>query len=207
VVARLIERLHAETEVFHAEADEDALQLLGPVAVADYWRYLTRCFGFVGPVERGLAATARLDQIIDIRRFHKGELIRSDLASLRMKKDEIEALPQCSVPLFDSVEEALGWAYVVERSTLGNHNLFRHLAAVMPGEIAFSSSYLKCYFGAVGEMWRAFGQALDRVGNPPSRGERVVEAAKTAFRTYRAWRHHQDEHEITASQSGEQRSA
>ena len=93
-------------------------------------------------------------------------------------------LPQCTVPLFDSPAEALGWAYVIERSTLGHHNLFRHLASRMPGEIAFASSFLKSYFGAVGEMWKNFLHALDMIDEAP--GETmVIEFAKSAFSAHR----------------------
>ena len=202
----LLERLQAETESFHEEADEDARRLLGRVGVADYWRFLARTYGFVLPVESTILSAPRAGELLDLRRFHKHNLLRQDLLQLGMHADEIEQLPRCTVPLFERPEDALGWAFVIERSTLGHTRLFHHLATVMPGEVAFTSAYLKCYFGAVGEMWRSFGNALDRIVEPSS-ADRVVEAAQTAFRVLRAWRRNRDVESAPPSDAGMQQSA
>lgn len=204
----LSDRLLAETAAFHADADEDAIEMLGAVSAADYQRFLVRSYGFVAPVERALGATPDIGLYLDIRRFKKQDMLRHDLEALHVPRDLIATLPQCTVPLFDKPEEALGWAYVIERSTLGHHNLFRHLAARMPGEIAFASSFLKCYFGAVGEMWKNFLHALDMVDDRP--GETlVIESAKSAFRAHRNWRHSLDDRDDSSPPSSpdQQRSA
>jgi heme oxygenase len=204
---RLIDRLMAETESFHAEADAEHVPLLGLVTARGYRRFLVRRYGFVGPIERSLIAIGGVDKLLDTRRFVKHELLRRDLLSFRMNAAAIDQLPQCTVPVFGGLAEGLGWAFVIERSTLGHTNLFRHLAAILPGEVAFSSSYLKCYFGALGEMWRDFGRVLDRVGELEQ--ARVIDSARTAFRTYRTWRHHQDENDHSGPWPpfGEQQSA
>jgi heme oxygenase len=204
---RLFEQLHTETEAFHAEADEDALQLLGAVGVADYWRFLIRTYGFVVPVERAIVQAPDVGDVVDVRRFHKHNLLRQDLLELGMQPREIDRLPQCPVPKLELAEDALGWAYVIERSTLGHSNLFRHLGMVMPGQMAFTSAYLKCYFGAIGEMWRSFGVALDRFAEP-RRSHRVIEAAKAAFHALGSWRlHHDDFEQEPPSDSGMKKSA
>lgn len=187
---RLVDQLQEETKSLHADVDDETLQLLGQVSAADYWAFLSRTYGFVFPVERSLATTVGLERLIDVRRFRKHELLRQDLLSFGMTPEQIEHLRQATVPVFESVEDALGWSYLIERSTLGHHNLFRHLGALLPGDVAFTSSYLKCYFGSVGEMWRGFGRALDLL--PERSAPRVIDAAKLAFTTYRIWRHHQE---------------
>jgi heme oxygenase len=186
---RLIDQPHAETEAWHADTDEDAVRLLGPTSADAYRAFLCRTYGFVAPVERSIAAVSGVGDYIDVRRFHKHELLRRDLVSFQMTSEQVERLPQCTVPVFDSPAEALGWAYLIERHTLAHSRLFHHLASVMPGEVAFTSSYLKCYFGAVGEMWRAFGQSLDRLAENPAQAARAIDAAKTAYRCHRTWRH------------------
>jgi heme oxygenase len=197
---RSIERLGAETEEYHAQADADALQLLGAVTAADYRRFLARVYGFLQPLERSLAVTAGLDRIVDTRRFTKAELLRRDLQSFRMSPAQIDQLPHCTVPLFESPEEALGWAYPIERSTLGHTNVYRHLASAIPGDVAFTSSYLKCYFGMIGESWKLFGDSIDAVASTDATLQRVVDAARTAFRTHRAWRErHEDELAVDGS--------
>jgi heme oxygenase len=105
---RLFEQLHTDTEAFHAEADEDALQLFGAIGVADYRRFLVRTYGFVVPVERAIVRAPHVDAALDVRRFHKHNLLRQDLLELGMQPHEIECLPQCPVPRFELAEDALG---------------------------------------------------------------------------------------------------
>lgn len=182
----LLDKLGVKLESLHAATDEDAL--LEAATPAGYRSYLTRMYGFVCPVERSIQSTLGLERYVDIRRFQKHELLRRDLMSLRMTAEQLNHLPFCSVPLFDGPEEAFGWAYLIERNTLRHGELFRQLALAIPGEVAFSSSYLKCYLGMVGEMWRSLGQALEAFEADHGRAERVFEAARAAFCCYQSWR-------------------
>lgn len=190
---RLIDRLSVETEEHHAQADEEVILLLGPVTPDDYRRFLVKMYGFVIAVERSIAGVRDLERVIDPRRFRKADMLRIDLRALRFTDRAIDALPQCTLPVFDRVEEALGWAYPIERSTLGYTNLYRHLAARIPGDVAFASSYLKCYFGMVGESWKRFGNAVEAFADSEAKAQRVIESARSAFRAWRLWREVQDE--------------
>ena len=199
---RLVDRLNQETGPSHPDVDQWALS--APVTTRGYQRYLMRTFGFVAPVERTITSTPKIDKFVDPRRFNKEELLRRDMIALRMTPAQIDAIRQCAVPLFDQPEEALGWAYFVERSTLAHNAVFRHFARGIPGDVAFASTYLKCYFGSVGEMWRGFGEALDGV---VARGEAkvklVIDGAQAAFRFYRGWsEQHEDEHDRPTASSG-----
>jgi heme oxygenase len=185
---RLIDRLSAETVPFHAEADEDTRAMLGATEAADYRRFLIRTYGFICPVERAIANVPGIEKYLDPRRLRKHELLRRDLSGFQMTSDQIGRIAQCPVPLLETPQEALGWAYPIERAALRHTQLFHHLAAVIPGAVVFTSSYLKCYFGAVGEAWKSYGQALDAVGEKPQQVRRVVEAARAAFRHHRSWR-------------------
>jgi heme oxygenase len=185
---RLIDRLGAETAPLHAEADQDAVALLSVSSAADYRRFLIRTYGFTCPVERAIASVPRIEQHLDPRRLRKHELLRRDLAGFQMTSDQIDRLARCSVPVLETPQEALGWAYPIERAALRHTQLFHHLATVIPGEVAFTSSYLKCYFGAVGEAWKSFGRALETVAVRPQQARRVVEAARAAFHACCSWR-------------------
>lgn len=185
---RLVDRLSAETASFHPDADEDIRDLLGNASAADYRRFLVRTYGFTCPVERAIASVPGIERYLDPRRLRKHELLRRDLASFQMTTEQINRIAQCPVPLVETPQEALGWAYPIERAALRHTQLFHHLAAIMPGEVAFTSSYLKCYFGSVGEAWKSFGRALDEFGDRPQHARRVIEAARAAFRYYRSWR-------------------
>lgn len=188
----LIERLSVATEEYHAGADEDGAMLLGPFTTADYRRFLARRHGFVVPLERSIAGVRGLDRVIDPRRFRKTEKLRADLVALRFPPDALEALPRCTLPRFDSVEEALGWAYPIERSTHEHTHLYRRLATHIPGDAAFASSYLRCYFGMIGESWNRYGDALEAAVDCDLKARRVIESARAAFRAWRSWRAAQD---------------
>jgi heme oxygenase len=199
VSVRLIDRLNDETAEFHAEVDNELVSR--PVNARRYQHYLVRTYGFVAPIERSISTTPDIENFVDLRRFNKEELLRRDLLALHYTTHQIDTLPQCTVPLFETAAEALGWAYFVERSTLAHSATFRYVASCIPGEVAFASSYLKCYFGAVGEMWRGFGDALELANNTNAKA--VIVAARAAFTLYQRWRHDDE----TTSTSGRLRLA
>jgi heme oxygenase len=188
-MTRLLDRLSDETRALHKEIEAEGEVLLGEVSLSTYRRYLTRWYGFLFPVERSLADLPQLSRVHDARRLRKHLLIEHDLNALGFKTPDVQALPQCmSVPMFDDVREAVGWAYVIERSTLEHPNLYRQLAGAIPGEMAFASSYLKCYSGSVGEMWRSFGQSIEVAATSPDDADRIIEAARAGYRQFRRWR-------------------
>lgn len=189
----LIDEVSRETEALHAVAGGVSL-LAFPTSDA-YRSYLVRLFGFVFPVERSILSTPRIERYVDIRRFHKHELLRRDLMALHMTYERIGNLPLCAVPALRTPEEALGWAYPIERSTLDHGDLFRRLASTIPGELAFASSYLKCYLGMLGEMWSDFGDALNAFARDLAKKERLIDSAKAAARCYRTWHFESDREE------------
>lgn len=185
---QLHERLERETEELQADADAELIALLGPATPADYRRFLERTLGFVAPLERSLWSTAGLDKLVDMRRFRKQALLRADLLGFGLKRDEIESLARCVIPDFESPEVALGWAYVVERSTLSHVSLFPHLASVMPGDVAYTATYLRAHQSAAGGSWRRFVDAIDMIPAHADGADRLIDAAKAAFHTHREWR-------------------
>lgn len=182
----LLDRIEAETRGLRVDARLDV-----DTTVEHYVRFLVRTYGFVRPLERAVLRTPALAQFVDARRLRKHELIARDLDVLGVTRDGVERLPQCTaVPWFDDVRDALGWAWLIEHATLAHMALFHTVARALPGEAAFAATYLKCYFGAVGEMWRSFGDALDTAARTPAQQDRIVEAAKQGARASRRWWHH-----------------
>ena len=112
---RLIDHLTQETVALHADVDNELV--LRPINPRAYQRYLARTYGFVAPIERSISTTPDIERYVDLRRFNKEELLRRDLLALHYSNHQIDSLPQCSVPLFNTSAEALGWAYFIERST------------------------------------------------------------------------------------------
>src|SRR4051812_9262744 len=165
---RLLARLNAETQIHHADADSDVDRYLfcEPIRSVDYKTYLERLYGFLVPVEAALAQAPELSSVIDVKGRSKAALVAHDLLALGMTMDEVNALPQCGrVAPFRGPAAALGWMYIVERPTLASAVIRGHLAAYLPTEMATASSYLMCYAGQVGAMWRELGMAMDQVAH------------------------------------------
>ena len=173
--------LESATETFDTEVD------IGSASAADYRRFLATTYGYVLPVELAARRVTGIEDVLDPRRLRKHELLQRDLVALGMNADAIAALPLSPVALVTSPEEALGWLFPIERATRRYTELFQRLAQSIPGDVAYSSSYLKCYFGAAGEMRRELEVALAMFGDTPARSKRLFEATRSAYEVYSVW--------------------
>lgn len=184
-MTRLLDRISDETRTLHQELESDGETLLADISVAGYRRFLCRWYGFVAPVEQALV---EIGHVHDRRRLHKHMLLAHDLQALGLDPLAVRALPRCAPVSFHDVREAVGWAFVLERSTLDHPTLYRRLAGAIPGEIAFASSYLKCHAGSVGETWRSFGQTIEAASTSSEDDDHILEAARAGYRHFRRWR-------------------
>jgi heme oxygenase len=115
-----------------------------------------------------------------------------------VRPQELSKVPLCPrIGTFDSVEDALGWLYVVERKTLLHSAMLRHLTVRMPQVMALASLYLSCYDHTAGTRWRDLGTALDRFATPESAGQIV--AAAPGVRCQRGWFRHRERGRRAAS--------
>lgn len=185
----MIERLNEETRAHHPEAETDFDILFDDETTPrHYLMFLIRAYGFEAPLESTLAITPNLEPMLDIKERAKANYLAQDLIALGLRQQQIADLPQClAIPQFRGAAEALGWMFVVERTTLAHSVLRRHLLTRLPRELRTASSYLSCYTGVVGMRWRSFGAALDEVARHPAIADRVVVAANEAFRCQRRW--------------------
>ena len=185
----MIERLNEETRAHHAEAESDFDVLFENETTArHYLMFLIRVYGFEAPLESTLAMTPNLELMIDLKERTKAGYLAQDLMALGLRPQQLAEMPQClSIPQFRGAAEALGWMFVVERTTLAHSVLRRHLQTRLPRELRMASTYLSCYAGVVGTRWRKYGAVLDDVARHPAIADRVVTAANEAFRCQRRW--------------------
>jgi heme oxygenase len=191
---RVLVRVNEETQPHHADADRDVDRFLFKpgVTAADYRSYLGRVYGFLVPLEASLATAPGLEDVLDVRARAKSALVVHDLLALGMSMEEVNELPQCmSIPAFRGAAAALGWMYVVERPLLASAVVRGHLATYLGAEMLLASSYLCCYAGPVGAMWRELGLAMDRVAHLPAIADRIVMSAHEAFRALQRFRSHE----------------
>jgi heme oxygenase len=185
----MIERHDRETRIHHAAAESDFDVLFDTETTPrHYLMFLVSVYGFEAPLESMLAMTPNLELVIDLKERTKAGFLAQDLMMLGLRPNQIAELLQClRVPHFHDAAEALGWMYVVERTTLAHSVLRRHLLTRLPRELRTASNYLSCYAGVVGARWRTFGAALDDLARKPAIADRVVAAANDAFCCRRGW--------------------
>lgn len=182
----MLARLKRETQPQRASADEGRLEPLRTTATADgYTAYLARVYGFEAPIEAAFLATRGLAEVMDLRWRTQIRLLRSDLAALGTV--DASTLPARPVPRFASVTEALGWMYVVEQGAVLHGQLHRHFARWLPAQLATAGSYLIGGARAVGLRLNELGAALDAHATRPDIADRIVDAARAAFRRQGMW--------------------
>jgi heme oxygenase len=188
----MVERLTEETRVHHAEADSEVDALFRQdVTATQYLLYLMRVYGFEAPLDSAIAMTPKLELVLDLRARSRAGFLAQDLMALGVRPAEVTALPLClAIPQFRSVAEAMGWLFVVERTTLAHSLIRRHLMTRLPREMEVASAYLSSYEGVVGKRWQELGAALDHVARHPAVAERIVSSANDAFRCRRNWSLH-----------------
>ncbi|MEO8704015.1 MAG: biliverdin-producing heme oxygenase [Kofleriaceae bacterium] len=189
----MIERLNTETRAYHAEADSDFDILFREDASASlYLVYLMRVYGFEAPLEVALSMTPNLELMIALRERQKSHHLANDLLALGLRPHEVAEVPRClTIPQARGAAEALGWMYVIERSTLAHSVIRRHLLTKLPREMHRASEYFQCYAGVVGTRWRHFGSVLDDVASSPAIANRIIASAGEAFRAQRRWIQHE----------------
>jgi heme oxygenase len=181
----LLLQLNRATRRWHPDADDPWLQLLRPaVTRAEYLEQLQRMYGFEAPLEGACQYTPKLASSIEVRHLRRAGLLAQDLLALGMRPSELAALPQCfSITPFKHLEEALGWLYVVERTTLLYDQIFRHLVHRLP-EVEPACAYLSMFDAPSSAHWERFGRTLDRF---VSRAPEVIAAAHAGFECMVDW--------------------
>ncbi len=176
--------LEAATRDCHPAADGWWHALLdGELRLSDYQDHLVLVYGFEAPVEASFALTPRLGLVTDLRARARATWIVQDLLALGLRPAKLARLPQCTtiVPFRDAIE-ALGWLYVVERSTIHHRALAERVARDLPmAPLAFLSA------NAFEARRQALQSALEKVARDYVLQDRVVAAARDAFACQQTW--------------------
>jgi heme oxygenase len=176
--------LEAATRDCHPVADERWLEMVnGVMTLPAYRDHLVTVYGFEAPIEAAFAMTPRLGLVLDLRAHARAGWIVHDLFGLGMRPAKLARLPQCIdiLPFLDPVE-ALGWLYVVERSTRFHKALGAAVAHALP-------SAPMTYLSTPSFELRKAGleSALERAVTSDAAHARVIDAARDAFACQREW--------------------
>lgn len=154
------------------------------VTRADYLAQLVRIYGLVAPFESACKYTPHVDRALGVR--SRAGLIAQDLLVLGLSASQVAMVPQCAaLATFEDVAEAAGWFYVIERSTLLQDGIRRHLSARLP-EVSDACSYLAA-FDSHGAHWSTVARLLDDVGARPDVADDMLATAGTGFEVVTRW--------------------
>lgn len=187
-VSGLLTKLNLATRQWHADVDDPWLELLRPdVSVADYLAQLVRTYGLIAPFESACKYSSGVASILEYRQLLRAGLIAQDLIALGITPAQLARIATCpDIDMFRTTAEALAWLYVIERSTLLQDGVRRHLVRTLP-MIANACAYLGAYEGHVGDHWLAFGRMLDRISTEHGNEHDIVAAAEGAFSSAKHW--------------------
>lgn len=177
-------QLGFETQVHHATADADRLQLMEVRSLLEYRTALASILGFEAPLEAALAPLCAGSLVRDRARAH---WLRRDLQALGMSVSTVDCLPHCTIRI-TSFTQALGWLFVTERHTLLAGLILRHLVHRFGDKVHGATGYLAAYGDAPGARFRALCEAIDdHSTHHPAYPALVTSAALEAFRCQRQW--------------------
>jgi heme oxygenase len=180
-------RLAQQTRAHHAHADADRLALMDVFSELEYRSFLSRVYGFEAAVAQAMACVPELERHGSTART-KVERLHADLVALGLGVDEVAALPKCTLVSVRTPAQALGWLFVVERSTLLAGLIRRYLVGRLPELISVASGYLSASGDRAGERFRELGDLLGRCAQRGiARPDAVAVAAAFAFQTQHRW--------------------
>lgn len=154
----------------------------------DYVAFLARSYGFHAPFESMARGVAGMDHLIDLKQRLKAGRIAADLLALGVRPAEITGIPLCpTIPSFHSIEELLGWLYVVERTTLGLELAQSRLRQHLPMEIATASSFVSGYGNQTEIRWLEVCDVVTQHGSTAAGATAIVRAAIVASMRRARW--------------------
>jgi len=182
--SRVVTRLDAALQGTAKISDIRWWTLVASATVERYRRHLSDIYGFEAAFEAAIAYTPGLVQVMGHKPVTRAGLVATDLLNLGMTPHEIANLPQSAIAPFHDPAIALGWWYVVDKSTRTFSDWYERLAIQMPGCDAFA--YLSSMRDA-DDHWVQLGQLLDRIATTAEVEAAVTQGVHQAVQAERTW--------------------
>ncbi|MDB4954967.1 MAG: Heme oxygenase [Myxococcales bacterium] len=183
----MLTRLDLDTRPFHGYIDGFWRKLVGPdLSRSTFVDGLIRIYGFECAVEAAAAYTPGFHLMLDLRERSRSGYLAQDLVNLGIGSAQLAQLSPCLVAPFADPAEALGWLYVLERSSSLHEMVKRQVEARLP-QSSKGCSYLSAAAGESSQRWNELGRVLDRVACEPNATDRILAGAQDGFRCARDW--------------------
>lgn len=153
-----------------------------------YRLHIQGMWGFHAAIEPRLASGRFRDHLADHEVRRKLPWLQRDLEVLGAAPTSVALLPHCRfIPDCEDPAAAFGCAYVLEGATLGGRTLLPLVERKLGLTAVSGAAYLASYGEAVGERWRAFGEALNSYCSTDQDLARAATAAAATFSALEAW--------------------
>ncbi|MFO1128999.1 MAG: biliverdin-producing heme oxygenase [Rhodospirillales bacterium] len=178
----VVEELRRATKPLHEDL-EDRLDIVGRLITATERRSVLCGFLAVYSVaEAALLPHLRTVPDLDFERRLKLPALRDDLRALGIEVAERRLDLNARFPALGGVDEALGFAYVLEGATLGGRVIRKRVAAA--GASLVGLSFFDVYGPATADQWKRFCVVVER--ECASGVAKTVEGALAGFGFVRA---------------------
>jgi len=160
------------------------------ITKAEYARILAKLAAFYGPLEQEWLRWAPLlpSELQLESRACKTALLLTDLAELNEAGLAQSYRSPVKLSPFRSPEEAWGWIYVIEGSTLGGQLIAKALAASLGVTSSRGAAFYSCYGLSTGLKWQIFKTSLNEaVVSQALDLEKMSTGAMTAFSSLDRW--------------------
>ena len=177
--------LRAATSGLHAKL-EAGLPIARPGAGrAEYAAHIAAMHGWLAPFEANLWRDEWPREIDPAQRARKREWLEADIEVARAD-GFLAAASECAAaaPSFDTLAQRIGWAYVVEGSTLGGRVLLARLRHTLH---PWPARFLVAYGNEGASRWRDFLGVVERKLSRPGEIDEASRAAAQAFESLDAW--------------------
>ncbi|HEV7559051.1 MAG TPA: hypothetical protein VGO00_26440 [Kofleriaceae bacterium] len=181
----MLERLDARTRGASKISDIRWWTLTATASQDRYRSHLIDVYGFEAAVEAAILYSPDFATVVDRRPHPRSGLVAADLLTLGLTPVEITNLPQYAITPFAGPATALGWWYVLDRSTRLFADWHARLAVQMPSCDAFA--YLGMHRRNPVEEWDELCALVDRAVTSLEMEADVVAAAADALDSERAW--------------------
>lgn len=179
----MFDRLATTTRICRRPSDLGWTHLSSSSSEASYIAQLVEVYGFEAAAEAALAYTPDLAAVLGRQQTTRSGLIALDLLALGMSAAEVARLSQFPITIRD-LGEALGWLYVLERSTLMFEQWHMRIARQIRRRDTFS--YLGHYGSRAASRWGELGRVLARPDTIDLE-DRIIAGAFDAVRCEWEW--------------------
>lgn len=183
----LRKQLQEETKSLHDNIEQTFLLkkiLRQEITLSDYQLLIQKFYGFIRPCEV-LIDSLTCKSVIKNRK--KTPWLEQDSQALKLSNNNDPELSMCLyLPVLSNYEEALGYLYVIEGSTLGGQIISKILKTQLQITMNQGGRFFYGYGDQTKAMWNNFCLELYRI-NPIEQKNKIIHSAIQTFTQLHEW--------------------